>query len=207
MKRFITKYYKEIGLVLLISVVVFLLVKIFTPAPDKSELLKYKLQQLDSTINNLKQKQKDLDDSISFYKKDIERIDENINNIRSQKTSQKTTTPDTSKICFPTEVGKQIMLDLNELDRLKENEKLTKKEISELGTKIVKKDSVISKLEQKDVNNQLIVKGVEEKYKLVEEDNKNLRKELKWIGVKNNIIEIVSGALMASIVYIELFKK
>jgi hypothetical protein len=99
------------------------------------------------------------------------------------------------------------MLDLNELDRLKENEKLTKKEISELGTKIVKQDSVISKLEQKDVNNQLIVKGVEEKYKLVEEDNKNLRKELKWIGVKNNIIEIVSGALMASIVYIELFKK
>jgi|688.fasta_scaffold203651_5 hypothetical protein len=121
--------------------------------------------------------------------------------------SQKTTTPDTSKICFPTEVGKQIMLDLNELDRLKENEKLTEKEINELGTKIVKQDSVISKLEQKDVNNQLIVKGVEEKYKLVEEDNKNLRKELKWIGVKNNIIEIVSGALMASIVYIELFKK
>ena len=86
MKRFITKYYKEIGLVLLISVVVFLLVKIFTPAPDKSELLIYKLQQLDTTINNLKQKQKNLDDSISFYKKDIERIDENINNIRSQKT-------------------------------------------------------------------------------------------------------------------------
>lgn len=121
--------------------------------------------------------------------------------------SQKTITPDTSKICFPTEVGKQIMLDLNELDRLKENEKLTEKEINELGTKIVKQDSVISKLEQKDVNNQLIVKSVEEKYKLVEEDNKNLRKELKWIGVKNNIIEIVSGTLMASIVYIELFKK
>ena len=43
--------------------------------------------------------------------------------------SQKTITPDTNKICFPTEVGKQIMLDLNELDRLKENEKLTEKEI------------------------------------------------------------------------------
>ena len=85
--------------------------------------------------------------------------------------------------------------------------KLTEKEIIELQKKVVKQDSVISKLEQKDVNNQLIVKSVEEKYKLVEEDNKNLRKELKWIGVKNNIIEIVSGALMASIVYIELFKK
>lgn len=86
MKEFVRKYYKEIGLVLLISVVVFLLVKIFTPAPDKSELLKYKLEQLDNQINNLKAKQKQLDDSISVYKKDIERIDQNIENIRSQKT-------------------------------------------------------------------------------------------------------------------------
>jgi hypothetical protein len=120
--------------------------------------------------------------------------------------SQKVITPDTSKICFPTEVGKQIMLDLNELDRLKENEKLTEKEISELQKKVVKQDSVISKLEQKDVNNQLIVKGVEEKYKLVEEDNKNLRKDLKWSGIKTNIVEIVSGVIMSSIIYIQLFK-
>jgi hypothetical protein len=120
--------------------------------------------------------------------------------------SQKVITPDTSKICFPSVVGKQIMLDLNELDRLKENEKLTEKEIVELETKIVKQDSIISKLQQKDINNQLIVKGVEEKYKLVEEDNKNLRKDLKWAGVKTNIIEIVSGFVMSSIIYIQLFK-
>jgi peptidoglycan hydrolase CwlO-like protein len=86
MKNTIKNYYKEIALVLLIGAVVFLLIKVFTPAPDKSELLKYKLQQLDSTVINLKQKQKDLDNSIDIYKKDIERIDENIDNIRSQKT-------------------------------------------------------------------------------------------------------------------------
>jgi len=86
MKNFIKKYFKEILLIITIGVVIFLLVKIFTPAPDKSELLKYKLQQLDTKINDLKQKQKDLDDSISNYKKDIQRIDENIENIRSQKT-------------------------------------------------------------------------------------------------------------------------
>lgn len=120
--------------------------------------------------------------------------------------SQKVIITDTSKICFPSNVGKQIMVDLNELDRLKENEKLTKKEIFGLETKIVKQDSVISKLEQKDVNNQLIVSGVEEKYKLVEEDNKNLRKDLKWAGIKNNVVEIVSGAILSSIIYIELFK-
>lgn len=86
MKNFITKYFKEILLTLLIFAVVFLLIKVFTPAPDKSELLKYKLQQLDDKINGLKQQQKQLDDSISMYKKDIERIDENVENIRSQKT-------------------------------------------------------------------------------------------------------------------------
>jgi septal ring factor EnvC (AmiA/AmiB activator) len=86
MKQFITKYFKEILLVATIGVVIFLLVKILTPAPDKGELLKYKLQQLDTKINDLKQQQKQLDDSITSYKKEVERIDENIENIRSQKT-------------------------------------------------------------------------------------------------------------------------
>ena len=80
------------------------------------------------------------------------------------------------------------------------------KTIIELEKKIVKQDSVISKLEQKDVNNQLIVAGVEEKYKLVEQDNKDLRGKLKWSGIKSNIVEIASGVLMASFVYIQLFK-
>ena len=120
--------------------------------------------------------------------------------------SQKETNIDTNEICIPSVVVKKILLDLNELDRLKDNEKLTKKEISELETKVVKQDSIISKLEQKDDTNQVIIRSWTEKYNLVEEDNKNLRGKLKWIEIKNNIIEIVSGALMASIVYIELLK-
>jgi len=120
--------------------------------------------------------------------------------------SQKEVKKDTNQICFPTEVGRQIVSDLNELDKLRELKKLTDYEISELEKKIVKQDSVISKLEQKDINNQLIVSGVEEKYKLVEQDNKELRGKLKWSGIKSNIVEIVSGVLMASFVYIQLFK-
>jgi hypothetical protein len=120
--------------------------------------------------------------------------------------SQKELNKDTTQICFPTDIGRQIVTDLNELDRLKENEKLTEKEITELETKIVKQDSIISKLQQKDINNELIVNGVEEKYELVEEDNKDLRKNLKWAKIKTNIVEIVSGVLMATFVYIELFK-
>ena len=120
--------------------------------------------------------------------------------------SQKEIKNDTTQICFPTEVGRQIELDLNELDRLKELQKLTEFEITESEKKIVKQDSVISKLEQKDINNQLIVAGVEEKFKLVDQDNKDLRNKLKWSGIKSNIIDIVSGTLMATFVYIQLFK-
>ena len=120
--------------------------------------------------------------------------------------SQKEIKNDTNEICFPSKVGKQILLDLNELDKLKETEKLTKKEIYELEKKVVKQDSIISKLEQKDVNNLLIVKSVEEKFKLVEEDNKDLRGRIKTLGIKNNIIEIVTGVIMSSIIYIQIFK-
>jgi len=120
--------------------------------------------------------------------------------------SQKEVNKDTNQICFPTEIGRQIVTDLNELDKLRDLKKLTDFEITELEKKIIKQDSIISKLEQKDVNNKLIVAGVEEKYKLVEEDNKDLRNKLKWAGIKTNIVEIVSGFLMATFVYIELFK-
>lgn len=120
--------------------------------------------------------------------------------------SQKDLKKDTTQICFPTSVGRQIESDLNELDKLKELKKLTDFEIKELEQKVIKQDSIISKLEQKDINNQLIVAGVEEKFKLVDEDNKDLRNKLKWAGIKSNIIEIVSGTLMATFVYIELFK-
>ena len=86
MKTFIKKYHNQTLLVLLTTLVVFLLIKVFTPAPDKSELLKYKLNELDTKINGLKEIQIQLDDSIKVYKLEIERIDENIDNIRSQKT-------------------------------------------------------------------------------------------------------------------------
>ena len=58
MKDVILKYYKEILLVLFGLVIVFLLYKIFKPSEDKSELLKYKLDQIDSKVNDLKNQQK-----------------------------------------------------------------------------------------------------------------------------------------------------
>jgi septal ring factor EnvC (AmiA/AmiB activator) len=87
MKEFIRIYYKEIIQVVLGLLLVFLLVRTFTPAPDKSELLKYKLEQLNQNINKMKQLQSQLNDSIASYKKDIKKIDENILKIKVEKTT------------------------------------------------------------------------------------------------------------------------
>ena len=136
------------------------------------------------------------------------------------------TNVDTSIICFPTEIGKEVLKDLNELDKLRKTNILDKKEIEEFEKKvkdfqkginivmplrlIVEKPAPEEQfeyiLEEKDRNNEILVKSTEEKYKLVEEDNNDLRKEIKNIKIKNNIIEIVSGVIFATITYIQLFK-
>ena len=68
-------------------------------------------------------------------------------------TNNNRTTPinkiDTTKLCFPVEVGRQILLDLNECDKNKELLKLTEKEVVELNNKITQKDNVITSLNQR----------------------------------------------------------
>jgi hypothetical protein len=75
MKEFFKYNFKfiiqSIGTILLIILVI----RAFTPPEDKSELLKYKLNQLDLKINDLKNQQKKLDQTILNYKKDILKID------------------------------------------------------------------------------------------------------------------------------------
>lgn len=86
MKQFLLKYYKEILLVIMSIALTFLLIKIFTP-PPKNDLLDYKLKEIDVKIKDLKDKQKQLGDSVLFYKKQIKLIDENIKNIRIQRNT------------------------------------------------------------------------------------------------------------------------
>ena len=87
MKTFLKTYYKELIQGVLGLLLVFLLVRTFMPIEDKSELLKYKLEQLDQNINKMKQLQLQLNDSIKSYKKDIDKIDENILKIKAEKTT------------------------------------------------------------------------------------------------------------------------
>lgn len=120
--------------------------------------------------------------------------------------SQKNITIDTNNICIPNNIGKEILTELNELDKLRKEKILTDKEILELEKKVTKQDLTIKDLEEKDLNNKILIGANKEKYNLVEEDNKNLRKEIKNIKTKNTIIEIVSGLFFATITYIQIFK-
>jgi hypothetical protein len=113
---------------------------------------------------------------------------------------------DTTTICFPVNVGKQILLDLNELDKLKKQSILDQKEIKELETKVIKEEDVVKFLEQKDKNSEIIIKDTEEKVTLLDTENKELRKDIKKIKTKNTIIEIVSGSIVGALTYILIFK-
>ncbi len=85
MKEFLIKNWKNITLGLLGVIFVYLLVRVLTPAPDMSELNKYKLEQIDKHINEMKTLQKSLSDSIQVYQHKIDEIDDKISHIKVEK--------------------------------------------------------------------------------------------------------------------------
>ncbi len=125
-------------------------------------------------------------------------------------TNNNRTTPinkiDTTKLCFPVEVGRQILLDLNECDKNKELLKLTEKEVVELNNKITQKDNVITSLNQKDSLSSVIITKTEEKFKIVNDDNEKLRKDMKKMRTKHIIVESITGFISATLIYIIAFK-
>lgn len=86
MKEFLTYNWKTITLTILGVIFVYLLVRVFTPTPDMSELNKYKLEQIDSKINEIKKLQKDLKDSIGVYRVKIQEIDTRISKIKVERS-------------------------------------------------------------------------------------------------------------------------
>lgn len=85
MKEFIIKNWKNITLGILGVIFVYLLVRVLTPTPDMSELNKYKLEQIDKHIEEMKNMQKSLSDSIQSYQSKISEIDSKISKIKIEK--------------------------------------------------------------------------------------------------------------------------
>jgi hypothetical protein len=113
---------------------------------------------------------------------------------------------DTNQICIPTEVVRKILLDLNLLDKLKKDQIFYEKQVKELEDKCDTQDNIINTLEEKDKNNQIIIETHKEKFSLVDEENKKLRKDIKKIKTRSTIVEVFTGVVLTTIIYIQFFK-
>jgi septal ring factor EnvC (AmiA/AmiB activator) len=85
MKNFLTYNWKTITLTILGVIFIYLLVKVLTPVPDMSELNKYKLEQIEKKVEEIKLLQNNLNDSIKSYQIKINSIDNKISNIKIEK--------------------------------------------------------------------------------------------------------------------------
>lgn len=79
------KNWKTITISVLGIIFIYLLVRVFTPTPNMSDLNKYKLEQIDKHIEEMKNLQKNLNDSIQSYQEKIDKIDQKIANIKIEK--------------------------------------------------------------------------------------------------------------------------
>jgi hypothetical protein len=113
---------------------------------------------------------------------------------------------DTSEMCMPYSVAQKILLDLNDYDRVKQVNVLNEKEIKELYTKILFQDKIIMTWEEKDSVSNVIIAKTEEKVEIYKEENKTLAKENKRLKTKNTLFTIISGAIIAPLTYLSVFK-
>lgn len=120
--------------------------------------------------------------------------------------SQQKPKSEPNEMCIPYDVAQKMLLDLNEYDRLKELSKLDKEEIKLLNNKVVYLEKTINTWEQKDSLNKEIITNVEEKFKIVNEQNESLRDEVKKLKVKNTFTQIISGALLTSLTVFSIIK-
>ena len=120
--------------------------------------------------------------------------------------SQQKPKSEPTEMSIPYDVAQKMLLDLNEYDRLKELSKLDKEEIKQLNNKVLYLEKSINTWEQKDSLNKEIVANVEEKFKIVNKQNEELREEVKKLKVKNTFTQIISGALLTTLTVLTIMK-
>jgi vacuolar-type H+-ATPase subunit I/STV1 len=113
---------------------------------------------------------------------------------------------DTSEFCLPLNVMTQILIDLNDLDRLKKITELQEKEIEELNNKVEVYEKIVETYELKDSLNNVIIDQVEQKVDIYKDENERLYKENKRLKRRNNILSIISTSVILPLTYIILFK-
>jgi hypothetical protein len=126
--------------------------------------------------------------------------------INTYSQTSKTIKVDTTQMCIPYDVAQKMLLDLNDYDRLKELSVLDKKEIYQLNNKILFLEKTNQTWQEKDSLSSVIIKETEQKVEIYKEENQNLSKENKRLKTKNTLFNIISGAIIAPLTYMIIFK-
>ncbi len=100
------------------------------------------------------------------------------------KPSQETKT-DSTQVCLPTPIARQVAKDLIRLDGCKEEVKLLESKIDKLQDISKVKDIMLGMHEDKDKNNQYVINQLELQVKQYEKLSYDLKKELKGQKVKS----------------------
>jgi hypothetical protein len=107
---------------------------------------------------------------------------------------------DTGKIlikCFPERIVKSIAKDLVRGDSAIAEVKMLDTELTLTQEKIIIKDTIITSLRVKDLNNQQIIANEREKNKILEKNIKQLESDLKISKIKNKLFTYISPILLA----------
>ena len=107
---------------------------------------------------------------------------------------------------MPYSVAQKILIDLNEYDKLKKLSELDRKEINELNNKIYFLDKTINTWKEKDSLSTQIATKTEEKFKIISDQNDDLRKEIKKLKVKNTVTQIISGVVLSTLTIFSILK-
>jgi hypothetical protein len=126
--------------------------------------------------------------------------------IHTYSQTSKTIKVDTTQLCIPYDVAQKMLLDLNDYDKLKELSVLDKKEIYQLNNKILLLEKTNQTWQEKDSLSSVIIKETEQKVEIYKEENNNLNKEVKRLKTKNTLFNIISGAIIAPLTYMIIFK-
>jgi hypothetical protein len=94
--------------------------------------------------------------------------------------------------CFPVSITRLIAKDLLSGDSAKAQLIIAENEVKQLEEKVILKDNVIGDMSKKEENYKKIIDSQEEKYGIVEKNNKELEKKLKKEKVKNKFKSILS---------------
>lgn len=112
----------------------------------------------------------------------------------------KETKTDSTQVCLPTPIARQVAKDLIRLDGCKEEIKLLEAKINKFEDLTKVKDAIITLQEEKDKNNQKTISLLEKQVLEYDDLSNNLRKELKGQKVNSFLWKLgtVVGVLTTS---------